>query len=146
MIPAFNKDGEQLPAGEFQTSLKEIEKRFGQANAKRRSLMNGLTSAALNFVEAGVKRIWIDGSFVTSKGEPNDIDGCWEYTPEVVLEKLDQVFLTRSRAPMKEKYGLEFFPAHITEGASGLPFPKFFQINRNKEPKGVLFVDLGGGK
>lgn len=76
--------------------------------------------------EAGVKIIWIDGSFVTSKENPNDIDGCWEYTPLVNQDKLDSVFLG-SRKEMKNKYGLDFFIANIVEMGSGLPFPKFFK-------------------
>ena len=44
---------------------------------------------------------------------------------------------------MKEKYGLDFFIANFIEAESGLPFPKFFQVNRNGEPKGILVVKLG---
>ncbi len=58
------------------------------------------------------------------------MDGCWEYSEEVDLAKLDPVFLAETRAPMKEKYGVEFFPTAVIEAGSGLPFPKFFQKNR----------------
>lgn len=44
---------------------------------------------------------------------------------------------------MKNKYGLDFFIANIIEAGSGLPFPKFFQVNREGEPKGILVVTLG---
>ena len=47
---------------------------------------------------------------------------------------------------MKAKYGLEFFPASIIEGATGLPFPRFFQLNRDAQPKGILVVTLGDNK
>lgn len=105
--------------------------------------MRGLQGAAENLQAAGVKRFWIDGSFVTDKQEPNDVDGCWEYSEQVDLEKIDPVFLEESRTPMKHKYGVEFFPACVIEAGSGLPFPKFFQVNREGEPKGILVVAFG---
>ena len=45
------------------------------------------------------------------------------------------------RLAMKDKYGLDFF-SDVIEGGSGLPFPAFFQINREGEPKGILVVRL----
>jgi len=56
---------------------------------------------------------------------------------------LDPVFL-RTRKAMKAKYGLDFFIANIIEAGSGLPFPKFFQVNRNGDPKGIIVLPLGG--
>ncbi len=104
--------------------------------------MHGLEEAAGNLKAAGVQTIWINGSFVTSKKEPNDVDGCWEYTENVNIGRLDPVFLAESRLPMKEKYGVEFFPAFVIEAGSGLPFPKFFQVNRDGDPKGILVVSF----
>ena len=89
-----------------------------------------------------MKTIWLDGSFVTGKKEPNDIDGCWEYNNTVNINVLDPVFLG-DRIGMKDKYGLDFFIANIIEAASGLPFPKFFQQNRDGEPKGIIVIKLG---
>ncbi|MBX9837033.1 MAG: hypothetical protein K2X69_01835 [Silvanigrellaceae bacterium] len=141
-IPELDHNGE-LPPGEHIADLEEISIRFGRSNSRREALMAGLSTAIENFKEAGVKRIWIDGSFVTSKFEPNDIDGCWRYDENVNLNALDPVFLQKSRFPMKAKYGLEFFPAAFTEGSTGLPFPRFFQLNRDGDPKGILVVNLG---
>jgi hypothetical protein len=107
-IPPLNKAGE-LPPGEHETSLPGIRKRFGRSSAQREELMHGLEDAAENLQAAGVQKIWIDGSFVTSKKEPNDVDGCWEYTERVDLGRLDPAFLAESRTLMKKKYGVEFF-------------------------------------
>lgn len=141
-IPALQKNGE-LPPGEHLASLDEIEAIYGVLNERRRSLMQGLRDAAENFEASGVKVLWINGSFVTDKKEPNDIDGCWEYKPEVDRKKLDPVFLG-VRNEMKNKYGLDFFIANIIEMGSSLPFPKFFQVNRDGDPKGIIVVKLGG--
>lgn len=142
-IPALGQNGE-LPPGEHSASLDEVEQSFGLSTPWRVGLMRGLRAAAANLASAGVRQIWINGSFVTEKLEPNDIDGCWEYTPEVNLAQLDPVFLSTSRLPMKAKFGVEFFPACVIEAASGLPFPRFFQINRDGEPKGIVVVQIGG--
>jgi len=101
-----------------------------------------LRAAALNFEKSGVKRIWLNGSFVTDKKQPNDIDGCWEYTSTVDTKKLDPVFLG-TRTEMKRKYGLDFFISNWVEAGSGLPFPKFFQVNRNGNAKGIILIMLG---
>jgi len=139
-IPAF-KNGE-LPVGEHQASLSEIDNRFGKSTDKRKNLMKKFKSVVKNMKSAGVKTIWIDGSFVTDKQEPSDIDGCWEYTTAVDLKKLDPVFLERSRNAMKQKYGLDFFISNIIEFDSGLPFPKFFQLNKDHSPKGIVVLKL----
>jgi hypothetical protein len=140
-IPPLNRTGE-LPPGEHKTSLASVRKRFGHSSAQREELMRGLEEAAGNLKAAGVRKIWINGSFVTSKKEPNDVDGCWEYTENVNIGGLDSVFLAESRLPMKEKYGVEFFPAFVIEAGSGLPFPKFFQVNRDGDLKGILVVSF----
>lgn len=141
-IPPLQLNGE-LPPSEHSASLDDIESVYGRANDRRKLLMCGLREAAKQFASAGVKTLWINGSFVTDKERPNDIDGCWQYTPSVAIDKLDPVFLQRSRHAMKDKYGLDFFIANIIEADSGLPFPKFFQLNRDGEPKGILIVTLG---
>ena len=139
-IPLFNGNGE-LVAGEHHATLKEIEKDFGLSSERRKNLMRGLCNAVSNLKKAGVKTIWVDGSFITDKVEPNDIDGCWEYTNSVDHKVLDKVFLG-SREKMKKKYGLDFFISNIIEGGSNLPFPKFFQVNREGKAKGILGVKL----
>ena len=37
----------------------------------------------------------------------------------------------------------EVIIANIIEMGSGLPFPQFFQVNRNGDPKGIIVVKLG---
>ncbi len=86
-IPALQENGE-LPPGEHQASLDEIELIYA-LNDRRKLLMRGLRDATNNFELSGVKRIWIDGSFITDKEEPNDIDGCWEYKIDVDRDILD---------------------------------------------------------
>lgn len=103
--------------------------------------MQGLRAAVANLNKAKVQRLWIDGSFVTDKENPSDIDGVWETNAQVDLDVLDPVFLG-NRGAMKDKYGLDFFP-DVIEAGSGLPFPVFFRTNRDNQPKGILVIQLG---
>lgn len=106
-IPDFDASG-NLPPGVYEVGVSEIEDRLAWT-PRRRRLSDGLKRAVANLAAAGVKRIWIDGSFVTAKDNPNDVDGCWEYHPSVDVEVLDPAFLDISppRQAMKTKYGVE---------------------------------------
>ena len=143
-IPNLKHNGE-LPAGEHIATLGEVEARYGLSSGRRKWLMRGLWKAAHNLAQAGVKTIWIDGSFVTDKAAPNDIDGCWAYNDAIDLTIIDPAFLgPDARNKVKAKYGLDFFIAQKLEIESGESFPKFFQSNRDGKPKGIIVVNLGG--
>lgn len=45
---------------------------------RRRELLSGLRSALRALRTAGCHQLYIDGSFVTAKGEPGDYDACWD--------------------------------------------------------------------
>ena len=141
-IPSLSSSGE-LPPGVHTATLEEVERIYGLSSGRRKKLMSQLRQAAHNLEKAGVKRIWLNGSFVTDKSDPNDIDGCWEYIKAVDINILDPIFL-ETPAKIKDKYGLDFYIANYIEGGSGLPFPKFFQKNRDGNAKGIILVIIGG--
>ena len=45
---------------------------------------------------------------------------------------------------MKRKYGVDLFVSNWIETNSGLPFPGFFQVNRDGDAKGILILSFGG--
>lgn len=142
MIPEFSPNGE-LPPGVHETDLDEIEQTLG-FNDHRQVMIEGLRKAIKNLRAAGVKRVWVNDSFVTNEKFPNDIDGCWD--PQgVAIEKIDPVFLDfkEGRVGMQLKYFVDFFP-NVVEWESGLLFYQFFQQNRDVQPKGILLLELGG--
>jgi hypothetical protein len=73
MIPEFNDDG-YLPAGVHEATLEEIASRFGQETELRRAQVQSLVWLIDLAKRAGVQRIIVNGSFVTDKLEPNDVD------------------------------------------------------------------------
>lgn len=73
MIPPLNTDG-YLPPGIHSATVREIEARFGGGSELRRVQMESLRWLIELAWLAGVKRIIVNGSFVTDKLEPNDVD------------------------------------------------------------------------
>jgi hypothetical protein len=73
MIPPFNDDG-YLPPGVHPATVAEILERFGQASELRRVEMESIRWRVELSRRAGVQRLVINGSFVTDRLEPNDVD------------------------------------------------------------------------
>ena len=73
MIPAFRTDG-YLPEGLHPANEAEITFRFGSDTPRRTRLVLRLRRWLFLAREIGARRILIDGSFVTAKPEPDDID------------------------------------------------------------------------
>ncbi len=75
MIPEFNQYG-YLPAGIHSATLAQVKQRFGVGRAERREIFQGL-SALVNVLRTqrkAVAQLLVDGSFVTDKGCPQDVD------------------------------------------------------------------------
>lgn len=106
--------------------------------------LQGMKEALDNLRAAGCKRVYIDGSFVTSKEFPNDYDGCWEEHGVNPL-LLDGTFLdfSNKRAAQKVRYSGELFPASMAGDISGRRFREFFQQDRDGSSKGIVSIDLG---
>lgn len=142
MIPDFTVSG-LLPPGIHKAEWPEIVARLG-GNAHRRALLGGLQRALEALRRAGCETVYLDGSFVTSKGSPGDYDLCWSVAG-VDVNRLDPVLLIfdNKRRAMNAKYMGDLFPAEVPEGRTGRTFLQFFQIDKiSGDAKGVLMIDL----
>jgi hypothetical protein len=72
-IPRFRSDG-YLLEGLYLASLAEVTFRFGASSRRRRRLTLRLRRWVESARQVGAQRLLADGSFVTAKQEPNDID------------------------------------------------------------------------
>jgi hypothetical protein len=72
-IPDFRDDG-YLPEGLYRATEAEVTFRFGSTSRQRRRLVLRLRRWISLARQIGATRLLIDGSFVTAKTEPNDID------------------------------------------------------------------------
>ncbi len=73
MIPPFDDSG-YLSPGIHPATLEEIAARFGSATELRRVQMESIRWMVDLARRAGVRRIVLNGSFVTDIMEPNDVD------------------------------------------------------------------------
>jgi hypothetical protein len=73
MIPPFNDQG-YLPSGVHPATLQEGAERFGEGPELRRVEMESVRWLVELARRAGVQRLILNGSFVTDRLEPNDVD------------------------------------------------------------------------
>lgn len=147
MIPPFETEpGEegrlQLPPGIHVATWDEVARRFG-SNPRRREILQGLLRALQALKVAGCRRVFVDGSFVTSKERPGDFDGCWD-DAGVDYDLLDPVLLEFAdhRAAQRAKFDGEMFVASWAADPMGTLFLDFFQHDRDGRPKGIVQIDL----
>lgn len=145
MLPDFKKINGLLPAGEHEATWAEVSVRFANT-AGRKALLVGLLEACRSLRNAGVKYLYLDGSFVTAKKNPGDWDACYSRVG-VVGAQLDPVLLdfSNNRAAQKNKFKGEVFVAESSAaGLLGPPYLKFFQTEKcTGKIKGIVKLDLG---
>ncbi len=88
VIPAFRSDG-YLPDGLYLATEAEILFRFGASSRRRRRLALRVRRWIELARKISARRLLIDGSFVTAKDEPNDVDAV-VLLPARFQEQLDQ--------------------------------------------------------
>jgi hypothetical protein len=72
-LPDFREDG-YLPNGLFPATEAEVTFRFGTQSGRRQRLVLRLRQWISLARAVSASRLLVDGSFVTSKPEPNDVD------------------------------------------------------------------------
>jgi hypothetical protein len=114
-IPEFRADG-YLPLGVHQATEEEIAVRLGSTTARRQALMERVSDWLALVRALGARRLLLDGSFVTAKAEPGDVDAvCWlprdfedrylTQVPEAV--RLYEMLVTRCPAELFGVFGRE---------------------------------------
>jgi hypothetical protein len=73
MLPPFDDFG-NLPPGIHACSVPELIARFGTGSSEREAEISELVQFINAARTAGVRRLMVNGSFVTGKLSPNDVD------------------------------------------------------------------------
>lgn len=145
-IPDFNPQG-LLPVGVYNCSFQEFEDIF--TNIPNKSLRKELCNKLLELIEAIKKtdipcyHILVDGSYVTTKQEPSDIDIALIYDYEFSHADVSQTQLEVLDSDLiKERYGFNMFPVfYESEGLRSII--EFYQYLENpEEQKGILKVRI----
>jgi hypothetical protein len=114
-IPPFLENG-LLPEGLHLSDLAEVEERFGRSSVRRRELFERLMLFMDWARHCGAIKMLIDGSFVTSKPEPGDVDIVIRLvqTHEDLITKQDAKALELERM-FESREPKEAFPAYYED-------------------------------
>ena len=134
-----------LPEGLYDTAIEEIRTTMGFTR-RRLELIDGLVRYLdawdrQNLLECTI----IDGSFVTDKPEPGDIDILLVPTTEGLrsMEYANLVLeLCLNRDETKERYGCEAFPVLGSDSQNYREWYTFFSTDRHGNKRGLLRVNL----
>jgi len=133
VIPPFDERG-YLPPGIHVATMEEVRQRFGRETEISRAQFESLEWLLPMARRAGIKRLMINGSFVTDEREPNDVD-C------VLLQGSN--FDDGSIEVKELRDGLPFLSLQI---AAAIPFEflvkTMFGTDRHFVPKGMIEVIL----
>lgn len=143
MIPEFDENG-NLPPGVHFCDWQEFVERFG-TNDTRRRMIAGLQLAITQLKAAGCRTIYINGSFVTIKPNPQDFDACYDNeTVDIDYLRINAPRLLNhyDRAGQKAKYRGEIFPSQQPIGNYGINSFELFQRDRQQNVKGIIAIDL----
>jgi hypothetical protein len=134
MLPPFDDNG-YLPAGLHRCSIEELEARFGSGSEERTSQMSELRDFISAAKKVGVRRLMVNGSFVTGRLAPNDVD-------VVVLPGPDYP----RGGPKLDSDELVWPFLQIIVAADDSDFESWateqFSTDRKRRPKGVVEVIL----
>jgi len=146
-IPALTADG-LLPVGVFDCTLAEVQTRFGsfQESDARPKLFGKLEELMTTMQRCGLfEQLVLDGSFVTGKPSPNDIDLVAVLRPGHDFERdlpMSEYALV-SRAMLRRQFGFDII---VAERKSQLykTYTEFFsRLRENPEArKGLLRLTL----
>lgn len=133
MIPAFNEDG-YLPPGIHPATLEEIIVRFGRESELRQVQVQSLGWLVDLARRAGIQRLVVNGSFVTDKVEPNDVDCVLLIGPDFPRDPAAETELL---------IGLPFLNVELVKQVAFQQFTeKIFATDRQRVRKGMIEVIL----
>ena len=142
MIPPFTEEG-FLPPGVHTATLAEFEERFvsSTSSARRRELFTKLRELIQDARRtAFIRQIFVAGTFVTSKPDPNDFDCLlvFDQTPASAnLRPFEYNILSRSVA--RRRFGRDVV-AVLAASPRYEDYWVLFQTNREQKQVGIVEV------
>ena len=129
-----------LPPGLHFTTLREIRELFAH-NEHRAWLFQGLILACLELRKFGCARLYLGGSFVTSKQYPGDYDACWD--PAGVTADVDPLLWDdQLRVEQKRKYRGDLLVSAAGDGPEHRHFQFLSHDKSTGAAKGILGIRL----
>lgn len=143
-MPNYQPNG-NLAIGIHVMEWAEFKETFGY-NETRNGILVGMAIALAALKKHGCLRVFMDGSFVTTKEEPGDFDGCWNPDGVNIAELIKELScfmdLRAPRNSQKTLFKGEIFPSTVPADNKGSTFLEFFQKDRDETPKGIIQINL----
>lgn len=146
-IPDLDDDG-LLPVGLHECSIEELKEAFGRFNDsdRRPRLFKDLARYLDEVAEADVGRyLVVNGSFVTAKPDPNDIDVLLVLRDDLDLARPvpPYEYNARSKKYVRREFGLDLFPVFENDASFDQMIGIFRQVkHRPGVVKGILKVAI----
>lgn len=136
MLLLYQENG-NLVAGICELNWQEFITEYGY-NKHRLKLIEGLERAIIELRDVQCKALYVDGSFVSKKSNPNDFDACWDPTGVDFVKLSVKYTILMEFLPdtkkQKARYGGELFPSPR--------FLSFFQKDKENNIKGIIKLNL----
>jgi len=129
-----------LPKGKYPATVNEIKERFGKMSAHRGQLFENflMVIELVRKVRKTVDSFFLDGSFITAKEHPEDIDCILIIKDGFDLDLEEALQLHNA----KELFNCHMLIAEAGDEVSIKEYINFFSHDSDKNPKGLLEVTL----
>lgn len=140
LVTEVGHSAQILPVGLHYVSLREFRDVFA-FNPYRAWLFEGLKAACHDLRVAGCARIFIGGSYVTSKPDPGDYDACWD--PVGVSADLDTILYDENMLlERRQRYRGDLLIGGCAPGSSGEFFRFLARDKVSGEERGMIGIKL----
>ncbi len=144
MLRALNRDG-NLPEGVHVATVEEVVSRFATTSARRKWLGERLRSLlAMAKSTEQLQRVFLWGSFVTSKDSPNDLDVLLVMSADFESNKLPEIcHLLFDHAQARLRFNADVFWTKASIGDKTLElWLNTYQTGKDFKRRGIVEVIL----
>lgn len=142
---SYKANGDLTP-GIIDMTWEEFKSTFSY-NLHRSNLFKGIELAIKELKAVGCKTIYMDGSFISKKEQPQDFDLCWDEEGVnyklIVTEYPGLMDYGWRMKNMKKRYGGDIVPmTSLACYKKGLIFLAYFMQDKQSRDKGIIRISL----
>ena len=143
MLPDFDEHG-NLPPGIYRVSINEIIERFGRPLYTVRRERAAHLKEFHDFISKVAIGLYVDGSFITSKLAPSDVD-LLVLLPDNFTFNSGTGLRLKSFQKAKSKNRLDIFPMKQNEDHQRIEnWIDNWRHDRNGNWRGIIYLEFGG--
>jgi hypothetical protein len=140
VIPAFTKNGLLPPVAEgsagHETDIEELRNSVLGQGSRRRGLIDELEGLLARMASYGVRRVYVNGSFITDRPAPRCIKACYDSEGVTDVEALRSI---TNNARTNRRYKVDFLRSY----SGGHPWLETFRVHlESGREQGPLVINL----